>query len=316
MATTTRTPDEYPTRFIRVNDISMAYQDLGHRKGKVILLIAGMNTQMIAWPTELTLTLIQQGYRVIRYDHRDIGLSTKYPDFNRVNTSIKYIIYQLGMRPSLNYTLDDLAQDATELLKHLNITQAHIIGESMGGMVAQIIAANHPHICRSLGLITTDMHRGQVTKEMLRHLTKKFLQPPKTFEQIYTAKLQGLKLQQGDWPDSEFDPIKETEYQAILRDTHQAQHTMAVAITPNRKILCQQINCPTCIIGGTKDPFFPEAHFHQLHQTINGSKLHIFPGMGHAWPKSLAKPITDCLLDCIKTADQQKKPPKKKSPKK
>ena len=120
--------NQFPTRFCRLQDVSIAYQDLGDPKGEPVLLIAGSGGQMLSWQDNFIDLLIHKGHRVIRYDNRDIGLSTKYPTASKLSQLIKLIRYKLSLTVSLPYTLDDMADDALGLMNYLGIEKSHIIG--------------------------------------------------------------------------------------------------------------------------------------------------------------------------------------------
>ena len=135
------------------NGITLAYESFGQKENEAILLIAGANAQLTMWPDEFCRNLAGHGYRVIRFDNRDIGLSTKFdkaatPDMADIVQAI-----QEKKRPPLPYTLDDMADDAVGLLDALGIKKAHIVGASMGAMIAQRVAYNHPGRVLSLASI-------------------------------------------------------------------------------------------------------------------------------------------------------------------
>ncbi|MFW9878195.1 MAG: alpha/beta fold hydrolase, partial [Candidatus Thorarchaeota archaeon] len=127
-----------------VDNIEIEYEVIGNPNSKPLLLIAGLGSQMIAWSDKICKTLKNNGFFVIRYDNRDVGLSTKFdeaglPDFMGINTA-----YSLGEVPRVPYTLEDMANDAIGVLDVLNIDKVHVCGASMGGMIAQILAYKHP----------------------------------------------------------------------------------------------------------------------------------------------------------------------------
>src|SRR5262245_14219900 len=129
---------------VTANDVTIAYESFGREDRQTVLLIMGASSQLTMWPVELCEKLVRRGYRVIRYDHRDVGLSTRLdaagmPDFAAVVTAA-----QAGEPAPLPYTLYDLAEDAVGLLDALGVPKAHLVGASMGGMIGQIIAAGHP----------------------------------------------------------------------------------------------------------------------------------------------------------------------------
>src|ERR1043166_3856250 len=140
---------------IKANGIELEYEEFGDRDAPAILLIMGLAGQLIHWPEEFCVTLAQAGYRVIRYDNRDIGLSTKLDHPGKPNLMRSGVRALLRLPVRAPYKLDDMAADALGLLDALGIKTAHLVGASMGGMIAQILAAKHRSRVRSLTLIMT-----------------------------------------------------------------------------------------------------------------------------------------------------------------
>ncbi len=146
-------------KYVRANGIKLAYDEFGERRNPVILLIMGLGTQMIAWPEEFCAALAARGFRVIRFDNRDIGLSHKM-DGARVPNMIKMAAWsRLNLPLKVPYRLDTMAQDAIGLLDALDITAAHVVGASMGGMIAQLMAAHFPSRVLSLTSIMSTSGR-------------------------------------------------------------------------------------------------------------------------------------------------------------
>lgn len=130
--------------------LPIAYEDWGDESAPPLLLIMGIGAQMLLWPDEFCRTLVEQGYRVIRFDNRDVGLSGKTSGRRRQPLWLLILRAQLGWQSAVPYTLADMAADAVQLLDHLQIRQAHVLGGSMGGMIAQVLAAEYPQRVRSL----------------------------------------------------------------------------------------------------------------------------------------------------------------------
>ncbi len=135
---------------IRANGIDLEYEEFGPKTGEPILLIMGLGGQLTRWPLEFIELLTARGYRVIRYDNRDVGLSHKFDSAGPADIPRMMAETALGKKPAAAYTLDDMADDAAGLLDALRIEKAHIVGASMGGMIGQLVAANHPEKTLSL----------------------------------------------------------------------------------------------------------------------------------------------------------------------
>ena len=140
---------EFPTYFANSNGISIAYQDFGDPNDETVLLVMGLGAQLIHWNDDFVMKLVDAGYRVIRFDNRDMGLSEKFYDEPTIGI-ITGIRYKLGLSLNAPYHLDDMAADGIGLLDHLKIDKAHIAGVSMGGMIAQIMAGKYPDRVLSL----------------------------------------------------------------------------------------------------------------------------------------------------------------------
>ena len=132
------------------NGITIAYEDAGDPNAPVILLVMGLGAQLTLWPVELVDALVARGFRVIRHDNRDIGLSTKFDDAGVPDLPAMVMAAMMGKPVAPAYTLDDMATDAVALLEVLGIDRAHVVGASMGGMIAQLISVNHPQVVASL----------------------------------------------------------------------------------------------------------------------------------------------------------------------
>ena len=159
---------------ITANGISIAYDEFGKQDDPVILLIMGLGTQMIAWTEEFCLGLVAKGYRVVRFDNRDVGLSQKFDDQKPPNIFKGLIAQKLGVKINTPYTLFDMSADAIGVMDVLDIKRAHIVGASMGGMISQILAAEHPErVIYLTSIMSTSGHKSlpsaswSVTKHMI-----------------------------------------------------------------------------------------------------------------------------------------------------
>jgi len=146
------TPETWPT-FVNVNGISLCYEDLGYPQNPAIILIMGLACQMTSWPPTLIAYLLKAGFRVVLFDNRDIGLSTEMQVEKKVNMPANFLRYKLGMAVRSSYDLNDMAEDTRGLMDRLGIASAHIVGVSMGGMIAQILAIRHPARVKSMTLL-------------------------------------------------------------------------------------------------------------------------------------------------------------------
>src|SRR5208283_3209620 len=155
---------------VQANGIDIEYAETGRRDAPVILLIMGLGMQLVAWPDSLCEGLAQRGFRVVRFDNRDVGLSSRMPAAGRLKTGamLARALVRLPVRPP--YTLNDMARDAVGLMDGLGIRSAHVVGVSMGGMIAQIVAAEHPDRVKSLISIMSSPARIMPRPKVLRAL--------------------------------------------------------------------------------------------------------------------------------------------------
>ncbi len=144
-----------PTEHVDLDQVSLAYQSIGRASDPALLLIMGLGGQLIHWPDEVVVALCQQGFRVIRYDNRDVGLSTWRHAPATANLTFEVLRYKLGLPVSAPYSLTDMAGDALGLMDALHVEQFHVLGASMGGMIAQRVAAMAPQRVESLTLVMT-----------------------------------------------------------------------------------------------------------------------------------------------------------------
>ncbi|WP_256679974.1 alpha/beta fold hydrolase [Pseudomonas sp. R1-43-08] len=144
-----------PTQTVDLAQVSIAYQSIGRASDPALLLVMGLGGQLIHWPDEVVVALCQQGFRVIRYDNRDVGLSTWRQAPASANLTFEVLRYKLGLPVAAPYTLTDMADDALGLMDALQVRQFHVLGASMGGMIAQHLAAMAPQRVESLTLIMT-----------------------------------------------------------------------------------------------------------------------------------------------------------------
>ena len=159
---------------ITANGIALEYESYGDENNPAMLLVMGLGAQLTLWPIELVEALVARGFRVIRYDNRDIGLSEKMEDAGKVSIAWTMIKARFGLKPRVPYTLSDMAADGVGLLDALGIERAHIVGASMGGMIAQLIAAEYPDRVLTLtSIMSTSGHSSvpAAEKEAMAALT-------------------------------------------------------------------------------------------------------------------------------------------------
>ena len=293
------------TQYLISNGLRLAYQDFGKPEDPVILLVAGLNNQMVRWPLDLCDLLVSRGYRVIRFDNRDIGLSEKMEGVEAPRVFRLFLKHYLRIPVDAPYSLDDMAEDTVGVLDALSIDHAHIVGMSMGGMISQLVAAHYPQRIRSLtSMMSTSGEWGKgvaslkVSRQMLRPVSKD-----------QTALENGVDT----WRmiGSPGYPLSEREIEAILRAEYKRssnpagylRQIAAVRTAPGRASLLSKLRMPVLIIHGREDLLVPVSGGIDTAKHIPHATLKIFDGMGHDLPKQLLPEFTDLIVENAKKAD-------------
>lgn len=269
-----------------VNGLNLHWETTGPAQGEPLLLVMGLGGQLIHWPDSLASELVSRGFRVIRFDNRDAGLSG---DGNRgIGFSIArdFLRSRLGLPARANYTLHDMAADSIALLDTLGIERAHFVGASMGGMIAQIVAATHPRRVKSLtSIMSSTNHPKLPTARFDVLLRMAGLGPrPKTREQVIARSVQMLRRvgSPGFHTPVEYRMrLAGRAYDRAFRPDGHARQTHAVIATGSFEHLLPQISAPTQIIHGLSDPLLRPACGQRSAKLIRGAKLELIPGMGH-----------------------------------
>ena len=282
---------------IQANGILIEVDDQGPRDGPVVLLIMGLGMQLIAWPEEMVAQLIGRGFRVIRFDNRDAGLSQGFESAGTPNLAWAGLRYTLGLKLSSPYSIGDMAADTLGVLDALGIRQAHVCGASMGGMIAQHLAARHPQRVKSLVLMmTTSGSRKlpQATAKVRRALLSRPKGTDPAAAVAHLTKVLTLIGSPGYRPDPErLQERLQASTMRALRPAGTARQIIAVAADGDRSPLLGGITAPTRVIHGHDDPLVPVACGHDLVARIRGAVADIVPGMGHDLPLPLLAHFAD-----------------------
>lgn len=292
------------------NDIEIYYRDYGPVDGDPILLVQGIGGQLINWPHHLIEFLIQNNYRPIVFDNRDTGLSTKiesnaFDDENRSNTIIRsYIRYYLRLPIKSDYTLDDMADDAISVLDKLNIDKAHILGISMGGMIAQIIASSYPDKTKTFTLIastaSTPSPLNGPTRKVRKLLMNRTKNPNATIDERVnrTRKIfgeigyQGINLN----TDEFYEEVSNSIQRGGTNDTGFGRQLTAILGSENRLNKVKSIKAPTLIIHGKDDPLIKVKNAYKTNKLIDNSNLIIISDMRHLIEVPVFNQFKDDLL--------------------
>lgn len=282
----------------KVNDIEIEYETFGDPSSRPLLLIMGLGAQMINWDEEFCEKLAECGFYVIRFDNRDVGLSTKFDDAGEPDLMKLFMSVQKGEKIEAPYTLEDMADDAVGLLDALNIDKAHVCGRSMGGMIAQIIAYRHPN--RVLSLISISSSTGdpdlpRPTPEAMEVLMK----PVATErEEIIEDGVNRMRIIHGSGFPFDEERARKLVIASFDRSTYRqgfGRQLAAVIASGNRKPALGSITVPTLVIHGGDDPLVPLEGGKDTADAIPGAELHIIEGMGHSLPPVVWPRIIDAI---------------------
>lgn len=278
----------------QIQDITLEYDTFGSPSDTPLLLIMGLGAQMIHWDEEFCQQLADTGMFVVRHDNRDVGLSTILEgDFDMAALMADFMA---GKTPSVPYTLDDMAADSVGLLDHLGIEKAHICGASMGGMIAQLVACNHPERTLSLTSIMSSTGNPDLPKSTPEAQAALTAPRPNGEEESVTRAIENAKVigSKGFPFDPERTATRAREaFQRSFNPMGVARQMAAIAANGDRREKLQQLDVPCVVIHGTDDPLVPFAGGEDTHKNIKGARLVAIEGMGHdlppgAWPDVIA----------------------------
>jgi pimeloyl-ACP methyl ester carboxylesterase len=286
-----------------VNGIEIAYQEIGDPDGEPIVLIMGLGTQMIAWDLGFCGLLAERGFRVIRFDNRDVGHST-WIDEPAPNT----LTMLLGLPLGLAYTLEDMAADTAGLIEHLEVDSAHVVGASQGGMIAQVLAYDRPELVRSLGLIMTGAGKRIASVPRLRALGALLSRPPRDREAFIKAVEKTFRV-----IGSPGFPRDEEAMRAVIRQSYDRGHNPrgaarqlhAITAAGDRTGKLRAVRAPTVVIHGTEDPLVRPVAGRSVAEAIPGARLEMIEGMGHDLPRALWPRIAGYLAENAAGASRQ-----------
>ena len=285
---------------ITANGIQIEYETYGDKANPPLLLVMGLGAQLTLWPIELVEALVARGYCVIRYDNRDIGLSQKFghagiPNFRRV--ALKRLF---GLRSKLPYRLTDMAADAAGLLDALGIAKAHVVGASMGGMIVQLLAIEHPEKVLTMTSIMSTTGNRKVPPAKPEAMQALLNRAPEgaTLEQVMPI---GISVNRAI--GSPGYPAAEERLRAnITRDFNRsfypegaARQISAIMDDGDRRKRLAKVTTPTLVIHGVHDPLVPVEGGRDTAAAIKGAELIEIEGMGHDLPLELVEQIADAI---------------------
>ena len=276
---------------ISANGLSLEVDDQGPPDGEPLLLIMGLGMQLLGWPEELVRMLVAKGFRVIRMDNRDAGLSDGFDAAGTPNVAVAAIKYALHLPVRSSYGIADMAEDARGVLDALGIAKAHVCGASMGGMIAQHLAARHPERVASLTLMMTTSGSRKLPQAKARVRRALLSRPAGNDPASVVAHLERLLRVIGS-PAYPPDPTAlrlrlEQMVARAWRPAGTVRQLVAVVADGDRTPMLARIAAPTRVIHGRDDPLVPVGCGQDLVARIAGAVSDLVPGMGHDLPLAL-----------------------------
>jgi pimeloyl-ACP methyl ester carboxylesterase len=262
------------------NGIELEYDTFGSPDDPAVLLISGLGAQMITFHEDFCRELVERGHHVIRFDNRDVGLSTKVPEGG--------------------YALEDMADDAAGLLDHLGIDAAHVVGVSMGGMIAQTFAIRHPQRVRSLTSIMSTTGAAGVGGATPEAAARLVTRPGDSRDDRIASSIESSRITWGDSPQFPFDEElarwrAETSVDRSYYPEGTQRQMLAIRATGDRTARLRELDVPTLVIHGTNDPLVQSSGGEATAAAIPGAELLLIEGMGHG----LARPAFAQIADAI-----------------
>jgi len=289
-------------RFCTVGDVELCYETFGDPADPAALLIMGLGTQMVAWHEDFCALLVERGFHVIRFDNRDVGRSTRLRDVP-VPSRAEILAHRV---PRGSYSLADMAGDCVGLLDHLGIDAAHVVGASMGGMIAQTLAARHDERVRSLTSIMSSTG-SRVVGQPSPRLYPLFLRRPPAGREAYVERVAGVFERIGspgfERAEDELRFMVGLSYDRGVDPDGFARQLAAIFASGNRTAELRRIRVPTLVIHGTADRLVALSGGRATARAIPGALLMRVPGMGHDLPRGAWPAIVDGIARTAALAD-------------
>ena len=274
--------------------IELAYEAFGEGDDPLLLLVMGLGVQMLGWDTRFCRELAGRGFRVVRFDNRDVGHSTKLEEAGVPNL----MGAMGGDTSSAAYTLDDMADDAAGLIEHLGGGPAHVVGASLGGMISQTLAVRRPELVASLTSIMSSTGNRAVGQPLDAVLPVLLTPAPPEREAFVERSVQTFRAIGSPGFQSNEDRVRALAGASFDRCYHPAgvgRQLMAILASGDRTEALRGIRAPTLVIHGQEDPLIAHSGGEATAEAISGADLVSIPGMGHDMPEELWPTFIDAI---------------------
>lgn len=297
---------------IKANGLAFEYETFGRKEDPTILLVMGFAAQMTLWPVELCQGLAARGYRVVRFDNRDVGLSEKLERFGAPNVMEAFAKAAGGQPIEAPYKLADMAADTAGILDALGVAHAHIVGASMGGMIAQTVALNYPKKVRSLTSIMSSTGRPGLPPGKPEALAVLTTAPENLERETRIAHAMKIWRTIGSQSlyaadDAELRAMAEREVdRAPYYPAGMSRQLVGILSSPPRHDLLKNVQAPTLVIHGADDPLVDVEAGKDTAACIPGARLKIVPGMGHDFTSKLVPVYLREIADFVSEVDARR----------
>lgn len=298
-------PEEF---FVEVGDLSFCVETRGNPEGEPVIFVMGLAAQMTLWPEALLEHYVREGYRVIRFDNRDIGLSTHLKDRLEGHPMAIMARSRVGLSVPAPYTLNDMAADLIGLMDALSIDRAHLVGVSMGGMISQLAAANWPERVRSATLIMTSTNSPKLPMPKANLIWRLAGIGARGHDEasVVARSLEFWKaIQSPGYPPRE-EEVRQRIVDNYRRSYHPAgilRQTRAIMASGSLSSATRRIRVPVSIVHGKSDPLVRPAAADQLKYLLPHASLDLIDGMGHDLPEPLFERFVEASFNAIQQAD-------------
>jgi pimeloyl-ACP methyl ester carboxylesterase len=290
----------------KANGIEIEYETLGAKSNPAILLIMGLGAQLTLWSDAFCEGLAAKGFYVVRFDNRDCGLSTDFDSWGQANLPAAIMKLMTGKKIEAPYLVGDMAADAVGLVEALGLERAHMIGASMGGMIAQVAAAKYPARTRSLVSIMSTSSRPGLPQGKPEAIKATLERPATSDRETMVRHYMMLRRTIGSpaYPESDAEMRRLVE-RNIDRRYYPAgvgRQYLAILASGDRVELLKTVKVPTLVIHGADDPLLPQEGGRDVAALVPGAQLEIYPGMGHDLPTALTPRLVDRIATFCKAA--------------
>jgi len=282
----------------RSNGIELEYEVTGNPADPPILLIMGLGAQLIVWDDELVLGLARRGHFVVRYDNRDVGLSTHFDGLTAPLPAEIISRRHAGQPHGAPYTLSEMAADAAGLLDHLELQDAHVVGASMGGMIAQTLAIEHPRRVRSLVSIMSSTGNPSLPPAKPEAMARLSLPAPTERAAFVEQSVGSQRIMAGNGFPFDEERARRTAERGFDRAFYPqgfARQIAAIMASGSRRDALESLRVPTLVVHGLEDPLVPVEGGLDTHEAVTGSELLLIDGMGHSLPRGVWPTLIDAI---------------------